>query len=108
MGSEGSELVIRSVTDIAADKASPGSYVDLRYKEHRHPDYIRVSARNCHPDKSIQAYFYIMTEKNGRFLPANPQSTIEACLNPSEKTVVYFAEKKHNPRLFLYYAAFAD
>jgi len=108
MASEESDLAIGSITDNTITDASPDSYVDLRYKAHRHPDYIRVSARNRHPDKSIQAYFYIMTEKGGRFVPDKDQNTIEACLKPSEKTVVYFAEKKYNPRLFLYYAAFAD
>jgi len=87
----------------------PDSYVDLQYNEHKNPEYIRVSARNHHPDKTIHAYFYTLNEKGGRFIPgAKPECTIKACLKPSETTVIHFEEKKHNPRLFLFNAFFDD
>ena len=88
---------------------SPDSFVALQYKEHKNPEYIRVSARNHHPHKKIHAFFYTMHEKGGQFIPTGKsESTIQTCLNPSETAVVHFEEKKHNPRLFLFNAFFED
>jgi hypothetical protein len=87
----------------------PDSYVDLQYNEHKNPDYIRVSARNHHPYKTIHAYFYTLHEKGGHFVPGKtPQCTIKACLKPAETTVIHFEEKKHHPKLFLFNAFFDD
>jgi hypothetical protein len=86
----------------------PDSYVDLHYSEYILPDYIRVSARNRHPHKTIQAYFYIANDKGGRLTPSASGDTIKARLKPSETLVVHFAEKKDCPRLFLFNASFAD
>jgi hypothetical protein len=87
----------------------PDSYVNLEYETHRNPEYIRVIARNHHPSKSIHAYFYTLHDNRGSFVPAEINGrTIKACLEPSESTVIHFEEKKHNPRLFLFNAFFAD
>lgn len=87
----------------------PDSYVDLAYETHQNPEYVRVCACNHHPSKSIHAYFYTLPENSGNFIPADFNGrTIKACLKPSESTVIHFEEKKHNPRLFLFNAFFAD
>lgn len=86
----------------------PDSYVDLHYSEYALPDYIRVSATNRHPHKTIQAYFYIANEKGGGLAPSESGETIKARLKPSETLVLHFAEKKHCSRLYLFNASFAD
>jgi len=87
----------------------PDSYVELAYETHPNPEYVRICAFNHHPSKTIHAYFYTLHEKGGRFVPAEISGrTIKACLQPSESTVVHFAEKRHNPQLFLFNAVFAD
>lgn len=87
----------------------PDSYVDLEYEMHSNPEYIRIKARNHHPSKSIHAYFYTLHDNRDSFVPAEINGcTIKVCLEPSESTVIHFEEKKHNPRLFLFNAFFAD
>ena len=87
----------------------PDSYVDLQYEPHKNPEYVRISARNQHPSKTINAYFYTLHDDGGGFTPAEFNGrTIKACLKPSESTVVHFDEKRHNPRLFLFNATFEE
>ena len=87
----------------------PDSYVDLQYESHKNPEYVRVSARNHHPSKTIHAYFYTLHEGGGSFVPAEINGrTIKACLKPSESTVIHFGEKRFNPQLFLFNAVFVD
>jgi len=106
---EDGEQITRSTTDLVNFGGSPENYVDLQYNEHSNPEYIRVTARNHHPDKAIYAFFYTLHEKGGHFIPGGrPESTIKACLKPSETTVIHFDERKHNFRLFLFNAFFAN
>jgi hypothetical protein len=105
-------MALRVEGETGADQSAiiergPDSYVDLEYGAHQNPDYIRVSARNHHPEKAIYASFYIMREKGGIFVPSKlSEKTIKACLKPFQSTVIHFDEKKHNPRLFLFNATF--
>ena len=101
--------VVRNFDVLEHIDPGPDSYVDLQYEEHRNPEYIRVSAINHHPDKTISAFFYTLHEKGGRFLPAETIGrTIKTCLKPSETAVIHFEEKRHNPRLFLFNAFFVE
>jgi hypothetical protein len=85
------------------------SYVDLQYDEHRNPAYVRVTARNRHPQKAIRAYFYMVHDNGGHFIPdTTPGNTIKACLKPSETTVIHFLEKTPAARLFLFNASFTE
>jgi len=102
-------LQARSISGLENIDDSPENYVDLQYNEHRNPEYIRVTARNHHPDKAIHAFFYTLHEKGGHFIPGGkPEGTIKTCLKPSETTVIHFDEKKHNFRLFLFNAFFEN
>lgn len=101
------ERITSSITELENIGGSPENYVELQYNEHRNPAYIRVTARNHHPDKAIHAFFYTLHEKGGHYIAGErPQSTIQASLKPSETTVIHFEEKKHNFRLFLFNAFF--
>lgn len=101
--------LVRNFSVLENIDCGPDSYVDLQYNEHKNPEYIRVSARNHHPDKTIHAYFYTVHEKGERFiLGARTGCTIKACLKPFETAVIHFEERKHNSRLFLFNAFFDD
>jgi hypothetical protein len=100
---------IRNYTGVENLAPGPDSYVDLQYEQHTNSDYVRISARNLHPQKAIRAYFYALPEDGGRFAPAGMAGrTIKACLKPAETAVIHFEEKRHNLRLFLFNAAFAE
>ena len=52
--------------------------------------------------------FYALPGDGGRFVSTEMAGrTIKACLKPAETAVIHFEEKRHNPRLFLFNAAFA-
>ena len=88
---------------------SPDSYVTLRYEEHKNPEYIRIIAINRHPTNAIDACFYTLHESGICFISDKFKGrTIKARLKPSESTVIHFAEKRRNSRLFLFNAAFVD
>ena len=100
---------IRNYTGLENLAPGPDSYVDLQYEQHHHSDYVRISARNRHPQKAIRAYFYALPADAGRFVPAEmAHRTIKVWLKPAETAVIHFEEKRHNPRLFLFNAAFAE
>ena len=100
---------VRNYTLLEKVDDNPEKYVDLQYSEHRNPEYVRVTAINHHPDKTIKAYFYTLKEDGSGFIPGSwPDRTIKACLNPSESTVLRFEEKKYNPQMFLFNAVFED
>ena len=101
--------IIRSITGLESSNNSPDQYVDLQYRDHVDPDLVHVTARNHHPDKTIQAYFYTLKEDGSHFIPRDRLGlTIKARLKPSETTTIHFDEKKQNPRLFLFNAIFVD
>jgi len=100
---------VRNYSTLEKFDDGPEKYLDLQYNEHKNPKYVRVTVINHHPDKTIKAYFYILKEDGSGFIPGSwPDRTIKASLKPSETTLVHFAEKKHNPRLFLFNAIFED
>lgn len=100
---------VRNLTVLDNDDDSPDQYIDLQYDEHKNPEYIKVTAINHHPEKTINAFFYSLKEDGSGFIPGSwPDRTIKACLKPSESTVLRFEEKKHNPRMFLFNALFVD
>jgi hypothetical protein len=109
-GGKGSDVrFVRNYDALEHIDPGPDSYVDLAYETHKNPEYVRICARNHHPSKTIHACFYTLHEKGGCFVPAEINGrTIKACLKPSESTVVHFEERRHNPRLFLFNAVFAD
>jgi hypothetical protein len=100
---------VRNYTVLNNVDDSPDQYIALQYNEHNNSEYIKVTAKNHHPDKAINAYFYTLKEDGSGFIPGSwPDRTIKACLKPSESTVLRFEEKKHNPRMFLFNALFVD
>jgi hypothetical protein len=100
---------VRNYTVLENVDDSPDRYIALQYNEHKNPEYIKVTARNHHPEKTINAFFYTLKEDGSGFIPGSwPDRTIKACLKPSESTVLRFEEKKHNPRVFLFNAVFED
>ena len=87
----------------------PDSYVNLRYEDHKNPEYVRVVAINRHPTKTIRVCFYTLHESGRNFITDEFKGrTIKARLKPSESTVIHFEEKRRNPRLFLFNAVFVD
>jgi len=101
--------IIRSITGMEERDRGPDQYIDLQYSDRGTPDFVRVSARNHHPDKTIKAHFYSLEDDGSGFIPGSwPDRTITACLKPSESAVLRFEEKKHNPRVFLFNAIFID
>jgi hypothetical protein len=109
INSDAGAPIVRNFSGLENIDCHPESYVDLQYDERGSRDYVRVSARNRHPDKAIRAYFCTIHEAGDHCVPeAVSGSTIKACLMPSETTVIHFMEKNDHPRLFLFNAAFAD
>lgn len=109
INSDAGAPIVRNFSGLENIDCRPDSYVDLQYDELGGPGYVRVSARNRHPDKAIRAYFYTIREAGGHCVPdVGSGSTIKACLMPAETTVIHFMAKNDHPRLFLFNAAFAD
>jgi len=101
--------IVRNISGLENIDDGPERYVELQYNEHRNPDCVRVTAKNHHAAKTINAFFYTLNDKGDPYIPGGASGcTIKACLKPSEATVVHFEEKKHNPRLFLFNAVFED
>lgn len=101
--------IVRNISGLENIDDRPERYVELQYHQHRHPDYVRVTATNHHPRKTVNAFFYTLNEKSEPYTPGGTSGcTIKACLKPSESTVVHFEEKKYHPRLFLFNALFDD
>jgi hypothetical protein len=44
---------VRNYTILEKVGDSPDRYVDLQYSEHRNSEYVRVTAINHHPDRTI-------------------------------------------------------
>lgn len=106
---EAGAAIVRNISGREPIDDSPERYVELQYIPHRHPDYVRVTAKNHHGAKTINAFFYTLNEKGEPYIPGGASGcTIKACLKPSETTVVHFVEKEHQPRLFLFNALFED
>lgn len=101
--------MVRNISGWEPIDDSPERYVELEYTPHRHPDFVRVTAKNHHAAKTINAFFYTLNEKGEPYIPGGASGcTIKASLKPSETTVVHLEEKKHRPRLFLFNALFED
>lgn len=101
--------IVRNYSGLENIDRNPASFVHLQYNDHKNPAYIRVSARNSHPDRAIHAFFYAMCDTAGHYLPDGKSGrTFKVCLKPAETKVIHFEEKKNNPRLVLFNALFAD
>ena len=88
--------------------SSPDLDVPLKYREYKDFEYVRISARNEHPEKTIHASFYTLhNDKDEHGVDATLGYTINTCLKPFETTILHLNEKKHNPRFIMYNVYFS-
>ena len=106
---ETTESILLTDMDLDEIDGCPDRFVALQYKEFANSEYVRISARNEHPEKKIHASFYTLhSNKDDHSLDETLGYTIKTCLKPTETTILHLEEKKYNPRLFMYNARFED